>query len=269
MTSDAKIGLLLGLVFIFLIAFVINGLPNFSEDKNNNKLTAAMVDSQNNPPGIGSKERKVSREVIRQDIRFAAPLPKSTSIIKETERAVVVEPVVAAVRSAKTKKSQVRKAKSGKRALPKVYIVREGDNLSVIARKLYGRDGGNKRINIIRIFEANRKILGAPDEVYVGQRLVIPPPLASTSRERNVSTTLASPIFEKVESIGRRHLPTVDSKAVQTKQYIVREGDSLWRIAAEQLGDGARYAEIAELNTGLLDSQDCLSVRMCLKLPAR
>ena len=96
MTSDAKIGLLLGLVFIFLIAFVINGLPNFREDKNNNQLTAAMVDSQNNPPGIGSKERKVSREVIRQDIRFAAPLPKSTSIIRETERAVKVEPVVAA-----------------------------------------------------------------------------------------------------------------------------------------------------------------------------
>ena len=29
MTSDAKIGLLLGLVFIFIIAFVINGLPRF------------------------------------------------------------------------------------------------------------------------------------------------------------------------------------------------------------------------------------------------
>ena len=28
MTSDAKIGLLLGLVFIFVIAFVINGLPS-------------------------------------------------------------------------------------------------------------------------------------------------------------------------------------------------------------------------------------------------
>ena len=28
MTSDAKIGLLLGLVFIFVIAFIINGLPN-------------------------------------------------------------------------------------------------------------------------------------------------------------------------------------------------------------------------------------------------
>ena len=29
MTADAKVGLLLGLVFIVMIAFLINGLPNF------------------------------------------------------------------------------------------------------------------------------------------------------------------------------------------------------------------------------------------------
>ena len=46
MTSDAKIGLLLGLVFIFIIAFVINGVPNFYSDKNNNELTTTMFNSQ-------------------------------------------------------------------------------------------------------------------------------------------------------------------------------------------------------------------------------
>ena len=29
MTADAKIGLLLGLIFIVIIAFLVNGLPNF------------------------------------------------------------------------------------------------------------------------------------------------------------------------------------------------------------------------------------------------
>lgn len=33
MTSDAKIGLLLGLVFIFVIAFIINGLPGSARNK--------------------------------------------------------------------------------------------------------------------------------------------------------------------------------------------------------------------------------------------
>ena len=42
MTSDAKIGLLLGLVFIFIIAFIINGLPGLSQDSHNNTLTAEI-----------------------------------------------------------------------------------------------------------------------------------------------------------------------------------------------------------------------------------
>ena len=53
MTSDAKIGLLLGLVFIFIIAFIINGLPSFKSEVDNNELTTTMV-SLNKQLGIGS-----------------------------------------------------------------------------------------------------------------------------------------------------------------------------------------------------------------------
>lgn len=53
MTSDAKIGLLLGLVFIFIIAFIINGLPSFKSETDNNELTTTMV-SLNKQLGIGS-----------------------------------------------------------------------------------------------------------------------------------------------------------------------------------------------------------------------
>ena len=42
MTSDAKIGLLLGLVFIFIIAFIINGLPKFGHNSNNNDSTCTL-----------------------------------------------------------------------------------------------------------------------------------------------------------------------------------------------------------------------------------
>ena len=62
MTSDAKIGLLLGLVFIFIIAFLINGLPSF-HSRNNNELTTNGVGLQNNPPGLAARERQV-REVF-------------------------------------------------------------------------------------------------------------------------------------------------------------------------------------------------------------
>ncbi len=68
MTSDAKIGLLLGLVFIFIIAFLINGLPNFHNTRNNNGLTTNGFGSQNNSPGLAAKERKVQEIFNRKEV---------------------------------------------------------------------------------------------------------------------------------------------------------------------------------------------------------
>nr|MBC8217755.1 hypothetical protein [Planctomycetota bacterium] len=59
MTSDAKIGLLLGLIFIFVIAFIINGLPSFRNATNNSELTTNMFSSQHENWVIGTNERKV------------------------------------------------------------------------------------------------------------------------------------------------------------------------------------------------------------------
>ena len=75
-------------------------------------------------------------------------------------------------------------------------------------------------------------------------------------------------MFEQVESIGRRHIPTDNQKSKQDGRYIVREGDTLWRIAAEQLGDGSRYKEISKLNAGILKDEDSLAIGMRLSLPA-
>ena len=240
MTSDAKIGLLLGLVFIFIIAFLINGLPNFHNTRNNNGLTTNGFGSQNNSPGLAAKERRIqeifnhkevvekwpldeswSPSVSKQDIRSTTTLPKNISIVKTTDE-----------------------VKPSKPALPKFYVVVEGDNLAVIAKKFYGDEKGNKTINVTRIFQANRKLLESPDEICVGQKLIIPPLPASAP--------------DKSKTDGRKG-----------KQHIVREGDSLWKIAVEQLGDGSRYTEIAKLNADILDDEDTLSIGMRLKMPAR
>ncbi|HEY5140445.1 MAG TPA: hypothetical protein VIJ25_14180, partial [Methylococcales bacterium] len=50
MTTDAKIGLLLGLVFIVIIAFVINGLPSFHNNSASNDLTRDYVTGVGNKP---------------------------------------------------------------------------------------------------------------------------------------------------------------------------------------------------------------------------
>ncbi|GAG15669.1 unnamed protein product, partial [marine sediment metagenome] len=104
-----------------------------------------------------------------------------------------------------------------------------------------------------------------PDEIYVGQKLVIPSLSAPVPDKSKVSSVLASSMLEKVKSIGRRHL----SADGHRRWYVVREGDSLWRIAAEQLGSGSRYSEIADLNADILDDEDSLAVGMRLKMPVR
>ena len=287
MTSDAKIGLLLGLVFIFIIAFLINGLPNFHKDTNHNALTENMVGPQNNPPGLAAKERK-AREVINQttpaekqqvdvksfssdqdNVRFTTQLPKSTLLSEASKETVEIKADVPAQPSPAIEEAKVQDAKSTEIITPEVYVAAEGDSLAAIAKKFYGDEAGNKKINVTMLFEANRELLKSPDEIYAGQKLIIPPLSALGQDKSDIENVFSTAMFKKVKSIGQRYLPTIDSKLKQVEQYVVQEGDSLWRIAAEQLGDGNRYGEIAKLNAGVLDDEDNLAVGMRLKMPVR
>lgn len=293
MTSDAKIGLLLGLVFIFIIAFAINGLPRFHS--NSSELTTNMVSSPDSL-GIASKERKAQEvfdwtgqdkeepiEEVRapieekENIRFKMPLPSDISVAKDAsimETPDEIEPAapepVEPARSAQIpeEKTVVKKPEPAKPALSKIYTVSEGDTLADIAKKFYGPEQGNKRTNVAKVFEANRQLLKAIDEIYVGQKLIIPP-LGSSEPDKNSSTSFSSTIFEKVKSIGKKRLSTDTDKEKQGGQYIVREGDNLWRIAVKKLGDGSRYEEISKLNANILKDEDSLVVGMLLIIPAR
>jgi nucleoid-associated protein YgaU len=280
MASDAKIGLLLGLVFIFIIALIINGLPSFREDESNNQLTTNMVSLQNNPPAIAAKERGVInlREAVgkkptqvelpsagNQDVLPTTAVPESALVVKET---TAVEAIAAAAQAVAAKDESYKTDANGA-IPPKIYVVNEGDSLAVIARKFYGSREGSKKINIARIFDVNRKLLKSPDEIRVGQKLIIPPLLASVPDKGKIVNVLSGTEFTKVESIGKRHLLANGRQAEQNSGYVVLEGDSLWQIAAEQLGNGSRCSEIAELNAGVLDGEDNLSVGMRLKMPAR
>lgn len=286
MASDAKIGLLLGLLFIFIIALVINGLPSFLENPGNNELTANMVSLQNNPPAIAAKEREVInlREPVRKEpIMVKLPsaenqnihIPRAVPEVAKTasqaapveKEAAVVKVLVAA--QAVVEKDESPKIKPNKAVRPKSYVVREGDNLAEIAQKFYGSEEGNKKINIARIFEANRKALKSPDQIYVGQKLIIPPLSVSAADKGEIENVHSENKFAKAESDDRRRLLANARRSAQNRWYVVQEGDSLWQIAAEQLGDGNRYSEIAKINAGILEDEDTLSVGMRLRMPAR
>lgn len=308
MTSDAKIGLLLGLVFIFIIAFVINGLPRFRSTVGNNKQTNNIVDPRNDSQAIGQRERRAQNmfdwqeqyeaepaedyQTVAQNpvnttdtglepieesgpvtefaliyenpdnIRYQMPLTPNASVIENTnveEPSYVPQSVVPQKNIVPT---PVRRNEPARAARPKTYIVEEGDgNLSNIAKKFYGQIEGNRLVNVNRIFEANRGILQSADEIFVGQKLIIPPLPVTTQRVNENRSVLSNRLFERVDSIGGRN--------ESVRLYVVKDDDNLWKIAEKQLGNGSRYKEISKLNADILVNEDEVAPGMRLQLPAR
>jgi nucleoid-associated protein YgaU len=288
MTRDAKIGLLLGLVFIFIIAFIINGLPSLGRG-DGNELTRNMARPQRNP-GIGTDARQATQRNITpvrptitpavqeqtatepqttqtpaEQVRFTAPLPSPTTTVQSAETiaaAAEVSRPQPAVDAVKQQESMVIVPKP-QPVRARIYTVQDGDSLASIAKHFYGEELGNKKVNVDRIFNANRKILKSADQIYVGQRLIVPS-LPETVSD-NPENVLPAEHFEAIESIGARHEQKVTKTTDKIRYYKVREGDSLWKIAAEQLGNGNRYPELAKLNK--LEDEDFLIVGARLKLP--
>jgi len=313
MTSDAKIGLLLGLVFIFIIAFIINGLPKLRGETDSNELTTNMA--RNEAPGLAARERRIEEEIFAPPSPPAPPSPMQRQLSLDSPGASSVDNGIARYRtplpgaSADTmdifgrqpaagfdrkpigpiliedQRQPPRPAVTGEKrwpesteppklirpvkpASPKTYVVSAGDNLGVIAKKFYGAEQGNRVVNVTRIFEANRKLLKSPDGIYIGQKLIIPA-LPAAILDKAKSSVLGGSMFEPAKSVGQRHTAGAPIKPELGRFYIVKDGDSLWKISTEQLDNGARFKEIAQLNSDILPNADDLKLGMRLKMPAK
>jgi len=259
MTSEHKIGLLLGLLFIFVIAFLINGLPSLKASAHGNELTYNMVNHQADTPGLAQEERDSIESLDRSfgqathadsplkssgdtqdEVRFRMPLPTPGSEVSRS--------VADALRETMAERKRNR-TQTG----TQFYVVQSGDNLGTIAEKFYGKIIGNKLATVDTLFAANRAVLPSPDEVRAGTKLTIP-----------VVTGAASQVLKT----NRTGAGKAKSSARTTVLYTVKEGDNLWKIAAKQLGDGNRNKDIMTLNEMVLLGSTKVVPGMRLKLPA-
>lgn len=273
MTTDAKIGLLLALIFIVAITFVINGIPDFLSKNNKAPDTAGYVNhykgqqpalvgpSRNIAPALSHKVITVITETPKIDqnnpaeTRYQALMPAAQEAVKtdaagtETVQKELVEIKPAEKPATEQQQSAV------------VYIVCPGDSLAEIAKKFYGPENGKKLASVEKIYNANKDKLESIDQIQVGQKLTIP------SLENQTKALLKTGFFEKVP----QNTPpqTAPPPKEQFRQYVVKESDSLWRIATEQLGNGNRFNEIIQLNQSVITDPDTLVIGMKLKLPAR
>jgi len=297
MTSDAKIGLLLGLVFIFAIAFIINGLPRFAERGGHSELTTNMAGPHKEKP-IAANERAATKVISRlgpprpipaaepaaaggepaavsaestasaapraddATVRFEMPVPEAA----QAPARLIEDDPSSGTRPLPSKPAVEAR---GEPVLPAGYVVQEGDNLTAIARRFYGQGAAVETAGVKSIYQANRGVLKSPDDLFAGQKIAIPA-LREGRPDLNAGRSgLDGAEFEKVSSIGRKTQTGKPQSRAEVQTYVVAEGDSLWKIAAKRLGDGRRYDEIARLNADTLDDEDNIFAGMRLKLPAR
>ena len=142
-------------------------------------------------------------------------------------------------------------ASSAKRNEGRTYKIAPGDTLGDIA---VAELGGYSKLGLL--LKANPGMT-AESALSVGKVLNIP-----DLGQAAPSTKVADALFKG--NATPKTTPAIAPKG--GRSYTVLEGDSLWKIASSQLGDGMRHSEIKKLN-GFLKS-DQLSVGMVLTLPS-
>ena len=124
-----------------------------------------------------------------------------------------------------------------------IYTVVAGDSLWKIAERKY-----NDGYTWVKIAQENN--LGNAGLLAIGQKLKMP-----DLEEKNV----VSP-----EGLGTE-IKAIENK-IESGDYQVMMGDSLWKIAVRAYGDGYKWVNIWQENKTLVGSPDLLEIGMTLKI---
>lgn len=180
-------------------------------------------------------------------------IPATVELSREGPRQRIEEPPVREVASVDAGLGS-RPVGAGSMKTTVSHTVADGENLYRIAKRYLG-DGERWR----EIRDANRDVVDADGAIGVGDTLSIPV-LVPVTQSRQVERSAPREISPAVERDDR---PIV---VARTKEYVVKKGDILGRIAQEHLGTVKRVDEIVKLN-GLKDEND-IRWGMTLRLPA-
>jgi nucleoid-associated protein YgaU len=148
------------------------------------------------------------------------------------------------------------------------YTIQEGDTLSEIARKRLG-----SAALWMQLYEANKDVLRDPANIPAGQRIRIPATSwpdrtadrsAAQTASNQPGSTITSP--RSVRSVPRGDLAKTSSSS-SGGSYLVKDGDTLVDIAREKYGRDSMYLEILRANEDQIKSPGEIHPGMVLRLP--
>ena len=130
------------------------------------------------------------------------------------------------------------KPPAGSTKWPQTHTVAEGESLWAIAEQKYGKG------HLYTLIEKANG-LTADENLSIGRKLTLPAPPKSTASTKTPARTPSTPATK----------PGFES-------YTIEDGDTLYDIAEERLGNGLRWTEIQEANPNL----DPSSLRIGMKI---
>ncbi len=137
-----------------------------------------------------------------------------------------------------TAASTQEQVQTSEKIQPKVYEIKSGDSLWLIAEKVYGSG-----YNWVDLAKANN--LSHPGLIHSGNKLIIPDVPKIT--------------VAKVQQTQN------NSPSISGDSYKTQKGDYLWEIAIRAYGDGYKWPEIAQANS--IQNPDLIYPDSVLKLP--
>ncbi len=270
MTTETRIGLLVGLMFIIAFGLVLGELSEPSKKSDDLK-------TDKGPSQVAMRE--VAGEVPEYRFRTEEQSEHAQSLAATDEPPhETIEVSLQDTPSGEgfCESEMIREESPGVQTASvappaaggQPYVVAEGDSLIKIARKVYGRE--NEK-HYKRIFEANREVLNGKYDVYVGQTLLIPPLSEQSEAPAIAQRPDAAPargyremtLDEAAQEFGQA------SQRQEIRMYVVRQNDNLTKIARAELNDDSTEAvrRLFEANRDVLDNPNDLKVGMKLRIP--
>ena len=138
---------------------------------------------------------------------------------------------------------------------PKTYVAQAGDSVSRIAQR---QMGGDTKANRDALIKANPSLQAEGNPVILGKTYQIPSVGAVVQAEQAKPT---GPAAMPGVAAGTKPEPA------GTVWYTVKENDNLWRIAQSQLGDGNLWQQIKDLNVDVLRGGETVRANQRIRLP--